>query len=41
MAINPADSKIVDFTEANPITDSFEIKEKLAGKTGDDGKRLK
>ena len=36
-AINPDDSKIAHFTEANAITDSFKIKEKITGKTGDNG----
>ena len=31
--MNPNDSKIALFIEANAITDSFKIKEKITGKT--------
>ena len=32
-----SDNTITDFTEANAITDLFKIKEKIIGKTEDDG----
>ena len=34
--INAAKRNIVDFNAANAITDSFKIKEKIAGQTDDD-----
>ena len=35
LAINLAHSKTADFTEANAITNSFKIKEKMTSKTGE------
>ena len=32
-----ANGAIADFTEANAITDSFKIKQKIINKTGDNG----
>ena len=36
-----ADDAMADLTEAHAITDSFSIKEKIAGKTGNEGKKDK
>ena len=35
--INAANGDIVDFNADNTTTDSFKIKEKITGKTGDNG----
>ena len=39
-AINVANSNIVNFNVENATIDSFKVKEKITGKTGNDGTKM-